>query len=172
MTDYLTLAEQALKKGDASKWDACIYLSEIVGKYEKGVVQDFANRVGYDVSRLSDFAAAGTSWKVLKSHITEKERNCFKTDTFTHANKLLEHHPPDEVAQVLKDILEVSPKPTLSKAKELLDGHFGIVPKEVVPLKQIEHLESWGEKKLEIVDKAAWGACTKTLRSILKKYCV
>jgi hypothetical protein len=143
-----------------------------IGKYEEGFAVTLAERMGYEVSTISDFADAGKAWLKLCPYLRLAHRDRFRFNVFTACGKLIRNgNDPQEIAQVLLDFLEEARDEfSMRSVIDALNIAFNVPPKEINPLKQVERLESWGERILDFDDREAWGTATKTIRNILKKY--
>jgi len=171
MTDYLQLAETALRKGEKDKWSACLICAYKVGDHTNGFAHDLADRMGYEVSRISDFADAGKAWMQLCRYMRVSDRDRFRIDVFTKSYHVIKKgNEPHKVAEVLLDYAQERDKFKMQDVKDALDITFNIPPKEVNPLRYVEHLESWGERLLDHADRAAWLATTRTQRDIIRKH--
>ena len=172
MTDnYLDLAAQAIEEGEKSRWKACRCCAKGIGLYKESFAKDLAARTGVSASRISDYAQSGRADEALEPHMTEEERHSFKPDAFVLCDSLItKGKTAEEVASVLKEILEENPRPTIVEAKDKLSGKFGIPHKEPDPLPHIKFLETWGETNMQNpTEHAAWLAATRTLRGIVTK---
>ena len=172
MTDnYLDLAAQSIVKGEQFRWETCKYCALGVGQYKDGFARDLAARTGVSASRISDYAQSGRADEALEPYMTEDERHSFKPDAFVLCDSLItKGKTADEVALVLKEILEENPRPTIVEAKEKLSGKFGLPHKEPDPMKHVTALETWGETNMQNpTDRAAWFATTRVQREWIKK---
>jgi hypothetical protein len=171
--DYITLAEKALRGSEQSKWTACLVSACMVGEYYHGYARSLAEKMGYEVSRISDFADAGRARKALKMPF--RDVSMFSIGCFTHSWKVIKSGvAPEDLREFLYEIItELGNRPNDHQVKELMNGRFDIPVREPTAktwLKMLDRLVSWGASKVDHVHRSEWDNATKTIREILKGY--
>jgi hypothetical protein len=170
MKNHLDLATTHYFASEEARWKTCLIAAAHVGEHQNGFSRELANQLGFrDVSRVSDLADAGRARKELGLPFRIVSR--FRVSVFTYAWKVINAgHDPQEVSQVLLDMLAEWDRFYMADVTEGLAGHFNMPVRELKPLPLLDKLVTWGASKVSHKDRPAWDQATQTIRRILHEH--